>query len=280
MTWVYETLYEGWRQSFRVKKSLARERSLYQQIEIFESWSHGRVMMLDGAVQVTERDEFIYHEMIVHVPLMQHGRASRVLVIGAGDGGVLRHVLQHGTVAKVVMVEIDEAVVRLSQEHLPGIAASAWNDPRAEVIIGDGIAFVANAQASAFDVIIVDSTDPAGPGESLFTEDFYQQCARVLTPGGILVNQSGVPFLQSAELAWSSRHRTAAFSHVGLYVVAVPTYIGGLMALGLSSDTARFHLSDAELTTRATTAGIIGKTRYWTPGTHNASFAIPPYLAV
>ena len=170
--WLNETLYPEWGQRFRVVRELAREQSEFQDIVIFESASHGRVMALDGVIQITERDEFVYQEMIVHVPLLAHGAARDVLIIGAGDGGVLRRVLQHSTVRSAVMVEIDGAVIRLAREHLPLIAGDAWDDPRAEVIVGDGIAHVREAPAGSYDVIIVDSTDPIGVGEVLFTDEF------------------------------------------------------------------------------------------------------------
>ena len=169
-SWINETLYAAWGQRFRVKRELARVQSAFQDIVVFESETHGRVMLLDGVVQITEGDEFVYQEMITHVPILAHGAAKRVLIIGAGDGGVLKRVLQHRGVEKAVMVEIDGEVVRLSKEFLPTIGGNAWDDPRAEVIIGDGIDYVRVAPAESFDVIIVDSTDPIGVGEVLFTE--------------------------------------------------------------------------------------------------------------
>jgi spermidine synthase len=279
MIWIDETLYPGWGQRFRVLRELARERSPFQEIVIFESASHGRVMMLDGAVQITEADEFVYQEMIAHVPLLQHGAAERVLIIGAGDGGVLRRVLQHRTVRQVVMVEIDGAVIRLVREHLPGIAGDAWDDPRAQVIVGDGIAYVANAPDAAFDVIIVDSTDPAGPGEALFTDAFYRDCARVLSAGGMVVNQCGVPFMQAEELQATSRLRAASFPHVSAYVAAVPTYVGGFMTLGIATKQALVRLPVAEIAARAERAGVLGATSYWSPALHNAAFELPPYIS-
>lgn len=279
MTWKAETLYDGWAQSFDVVRMLASEKSAFQQIDIFESASHGRVMMLDGAVQITEADEFVYQEMIAHVPLIQHGSAKNVLIIGAGDGGVLRRVLQHAGVARAVMVEIDGAVLRLVREHMPGIAGDAWNDKRAELIIGDGIAYVANAPDASFDVIIVDSTDPVGVGESLFTDEFYRDCARVLAPGGMVVNQCGVPFMQSDELRLTSERRAKFFAHVSAYVAAVPTYVGGLMTLGIAGDQPLARLPEDEVAARAKCAGILDQTSYWSPAVHNASFALPPYIS-
>ena len=279
MSWIEESLYPGWGQRFRVLRELAREQSPFQEIIIFESESHGRVMLLDGAVQITEADEFVYQEMITHVPLLQHGAAERVLIIGAGDGGVLRRVLQHSTVKQAVMVEIDGDVVRLVRAYLPGIAGDAWDDPRANLIIGDGIAYVADAPDGAFDVIIVDSTDPAGPGEGLFTAAFYRDCARILSPRGLVVNQCGVPFMQADELRDTSRRRAAAFAHVSAYVAAVPTYVGGFMTLGIAAKLPLERVAVAEIEVRAARAGILGTTRYWSPPMHNAAFELPPYIS-
>ncbi len=236
------------------------------------------MLLLDGAVQITETDEFAYQEMIVHVPLIQHGAAARVLIIGAGDGGVLRRVLQHRGVGRADMVEIDGEVIRLVREHMPGIAGNAWDDPRANVMVGDGIAHVVKSPAASYDVVIVDSTDPSGPGEALFTEAFYRDCARVLTPGGLVVNQSGVPFMQPEELRNTSARRAAAFAHVSAYVAAVPTYVGGFMTLGIASDRPITPLTEAELTGRSEAAGLTGLTSYWSPAVHNAAFALPPYI--
>lgn len=245
---------------------------------IAETEQHGRVLVLDGAVQITEADEFAYQEMIAHVPLIQHGAASRVLIIGAGDGGVLRRVLQHRFVRQAVMVEIDGEVIRLVREHMPNIAGDAWDDPRTTLIVGDGITHVAQAVAGSYDVVIVDSTDPAGPGEALFTDAFYCDCARVLSPGGLVVNQSGVPFMQPEELRLTSARRAAAFAHVSAFVAAVPTYVGGFMTLGIASDCPIARLAEAELAARASAAGIEGATRYWSPRVHDACFALPPYI--
>src|ERR1700712_898978 len=271
-TWINETLYPDWGQRFLVKRELARVKSEFQDIVIFESASHGRVLVLDGAIQITEADEFVYQEMLAHVPLLAHGQATRVLIIGAGDGGVLRRVLQHRTVSQVVMVEIDGEVIRLSRKYLPEIAGAAWDDPRANVIVGDGIKYVAEAADASFDGIIVDSTDPVGVGEALFSNAFYADCARVLGPRGVIVNQCGVPFMQADELRETSLRRAAVFRHVTAYVAAVPTYVGGFMALGFASSAAGLDRVPVELLrARAETAGILGETRYWTPELHTAA---------
>ena len=278
--WLNEALYPDWGQRFRVVRTLAHVRSPYQDIQVIESASHGRVLVLDGAIQITEADEFVYQEMLAHVPLLAHGAARRVLIIGAGDGGVLRRVLQHRGVEHAVMVEIDGEVIRLSREHLPGIGGDAWTDPRAEIIVGDGIAYVAAAAPDSFDVIIVDSTDPVGVGEALFTDAFYAGCARVLSADGLVVNQCGVPFMQPGELRETSLRRARSFPHVSAYVVAVPTYVGGLMTLGLAAKTSGLdRVPSGTIRDRAAAAGILGTTGYWTPEIHAGAFNLPPYIA-
>lgn len=279
-TWIDENLYPDWGQRFRVERELAHVKSAFQDIVVFESPSHGRVMLLDGVVQITERDEFVYQEMIAHVPLIAHGAARRVLIIGAGDGGVLRRVLQHRNVERAVMVEIDGEVIRLAREFLPAIGGTAWNDPRAEVIVGDGIDYVRRGAAGSFDVIIVDSTDPIGVGEVLFSDEFYANAARLLDEGGLIVNQCGVPFMQGEELRATSARQARCFPHVGAYLAAVPTYVGGFMTLGLAARRAGIAETPvAEIRRRAEAAGILGQTRYWSPEVQHAAFQLPPYIA-
>ncbi|CAI3922159.1 Spermidine synthase (polyamine aminopropyltransferase) (SpeE) (PDB:6BQ2) [Commensalibacter communis] len=277
--WIDETLYDEWKQSFRVDKELAHKQSDYQDIRIIENEFYGRVLLLDGVTQITEKDEFVYQEMLTHVPLFTHGNAKRVLIIGAGDGGVLRRVLQHPEVEKATMVEIDGDVVSLSKEFLPKISDGCWDNPRAELIIGDGIRYVADAKDESFDVIIVDSTDPIGVGEVLFTDAFYRDCARILTSQGLIVNQCGVPFMQADELRETSLRRAKFFSYVSAYVAAVPTYVGGFMTLGIAGkgkDQTRQSVD--VITERAQKSGILGKTKYWSPEVHAASFCLPPYI--
>jgi spermidine synthase len=279
-TWLNETLYADWGQRFRFVRQLARVKSPFQDIAVFETDSHGRVLTLDGVIQITERDEFVYQEMLTHVPLLAHGDARNVLIIGAGDGGVLKHVLMHKGVERAVMAEIDGEVIRLSKEFLPGIGGDAWSDPRADVIVGDGIDYVKKAPDGAFDVIIVDSTDPIGVGEVLFTDEFYKHAARILTAQGLIVNQCGVPFMQADELYETSRRRAQFFPHVTAYVAAVPTYVGGYMTLGWAGkDPALTQHSPEVIAARAEAAGIAGKSEYWTPHVHVASFWLPPYIA-
>ncbi len=277
--WLSETLYPGWSQRFLVKRELARVTSPFQDIVVVETDTHGRVLMLDGITQITEADEFTYQEMIAHVPLLAHGDAKSVLIIGAGDGGVLRRVLEHKTVQRAVMVEIDGEVIRLAREFLPDIAGDAWNDPRARVIVGDGVDYVAKAEDASVDVIIVDSTDPVGVGEALFTDEFYRNCARILTPRGVVVNQCGVPFMQADELRVTSARRARFFPDVSAYVVAVPTYVGGFMTLGWAAKVPGLRdVPVDEIARRAAAAGLSGQ-KYWSPGVQMASFQLPPYIA-
>lgn len=279
--WVNETLYAEWGQRFLVKRELARVKSEFQDILVFESHTHGRVMTLDGVVQITEADEFVYQEMLAHVPLLAHGAAKRVLIIGAGDGGVLKRVLQHRTVEHATMVEIDGEVIRLAKEHLPAIGGDAWTDPRARVIVGDGIDHVRQAEAGSYDVVIVDSTDPIGVGEVLFTDEFYANCARVLTDRGLVVNQCGVPFMQADELRDTSLRRAKAFPDVYAYVAAVPTYVGGFMTLGWAAKDASLRkVPVEEIRRRADVAGVLETTRYWTPEMHVSAFHLPPYISM
>ena len=279
-SWVNETLYADWGQRFLVKRELARVQSDFQDIMIFESTSHGRVMLLDGVTQITEADEFVYQEMLTHVPLLAHGDAKNVLIIGAGDGGVLRRVLQHQGVERAVMVEIDGEVIRLCKEFLPTIAGDAWTNPRADVIVGDGIDYVRRAPDASFDVIIVDSTDPIGVGEVLFTDEFYANCARILTERGLVVNQCGVPFMQADELRETSVRRAKFIPHVGAYVAAVPTYVGGFMTLGFAAKQAGLGQVPVEtISARAAAAGMLDQTKYWTPEIHVGAFNLPPYIA-
>ncbi|MFL5282786.1 MAG: polyamine aminopropyltransferase [Rhodopila sp.] len=278
--WINETLYPEWGQRFQVMRELARVKSDFQDIVIFESATHGRVMVLDGVIQITEADEFVYQEMLTHVPLLAHGAAEKVLIIGAGDGGVLRRVLQHPNVKHAVMVEIDGEVIRLSKEFLPKIAGDTWTDRRAEVIVGDGIDYVKRAPDASFDIIIVDSTDPIGVGEVLFTDDFYRNCARILTSRGLIVNQCGVPFMQADELRETSARRRKFFPHVTAYVAAVPTYVGGFMTLGWAAKDASLAATPVDvIRDRAGQAGILGMTQYWTPEIHTGAFNLPPYIA-
>jgi spermidine synthase len=271
-----ETLYSAYGQSFRIDEVLFEDKSEHQHLLIFRNEQFGCVMALDGIVQTTERDEFIYHEMLTHVPLITHGDARRVLIIGGGDGGILREVCKHKTVTHITQVEIDQAVIDLAKEFLPEHSNGAYNDPRANIVIGDGFDYV-QTTTDRFDVIISDSTDPLGPGEVLFSKDFYAGCQRSLNPGGILVTQNGVPFMQTDELSNTAARLSRLFSDWSFYGAAVPTYIGGLMTFAWASDNPALRQTEpAVLRQRWLAQGI--RSRYYTPELHQASFALPQYL--
>ncbi len=280
MTWVDERLYVGARdlgytQRFRAERVVCERTSAYQDLMVFETRGFGRVLMLDGVVQVTERDEFIYHEMMSHVPIIAHGAAKRVLIIGGGDGGILREVLRH-PIEQATMIELDPGVVAVCRQHMPSLSAGAFDDPRACLRFADGVKFVAET-AERFEVVIVDSTDPIGPGEVLFSESFYADCRRCLTPGGVLVTQNGVPLLQPEEMANTARRLGRVFADWRFYVAAIPTYVGGFMAMGWASDNPALRRQDESLLARRfQSAGF--ETRYYSPAMHVASFTLPPYV--
>ena len=272
--WYEEDYHPHWRQRFEVERYIYRGRTRYQEAIIFQSPVLGRVLVLDGIVQTTERDEFIYHEMIAHVPLMAHGAAHDVLIIGGGDGGTLEEVLKHRSVARATMVELDPGVVEVARAHLPGISRGAFDDPRTELILGDGVQFVADTRRP-FDVIIVDSTDPFGPGEALFTESFYADCRARLRPGGIVVAQSGNPFLELARLHACMARLGKVFRDASFILTSVPAYLGGpfVFAWG-SDDPAKRSLSPTELAARPLPEGL----RCYTPALHVAAFVHPPWI--
>ena len=233
-------------------------------------------MVLDGAVQTTEGDEFIYHEMLAHVPLFAHGAARRVLIVGGGDGGMLREVLRHPAVERVVQVEVDAGVIDTCREHLPNHSAGAFDDPRVEIVIADGARFVAET-AERFEVVICDSTDPAGPGTALFSPEFYAGCRRCLAPDGVFVGQNGVAFFQPEVAANAARELGRHFDDWHFFSAAVPTYAGGVMLFGWATDDASLRQVPVEtLRERYAAAGI--RTRYYNPEVHVASFALPQYV--
>ncbi len=273
----FETLYDAYGQSFSVDELLFEAHTEHQDLKIFHNAKFGRVMTLDGVVQTTERDEFIYHEMLTHVPMLAHGAARDVLIIGGGDGGILREVCRHQSVQSVTMVEIDAAVVEMAKTYFPGHSDGAFEDPRFDLVIDDGANFVANTERR-FDVVIVDSTDPIGPGEVLFEHDFYANCKRCMQPGGVLVTQNGVAFFQLDETLNTARRFRNVFADRWFYCAAVPSYIGGHMMFGWGTDNAELRTLDpATLEARFAAAGL--DTRYYSPAIHAASFALPRYVA-
>ncbi len=277
MKWFKEDLYGATiTQWLAIDKLIYKGRSRYQKILLFENKSLGRVLALDGIVQTTEKDEFIYHEMIVHVPMMSHPNPRRVLIIGGGDGGAAEEVLKYKSVERVVMVDIDGEVVELAKKYLRKICKRAFEDKRLELIIDDGVKYVANTEEK-FDVVIVDSPDPIGPGKVLFTKRFYQSIYRVLDKVGVMSRQSGSTFFQGNELPQAVRLLRQVFPLNDVYLTAVPTYIGGLFSFVLSGKGLKAWPSLKVLEKRFAQAGI--KTDYYTPEVHKASFVLPVYVA-
>lgn len=273
--WFSETLYPDFQQSFKIEETLYEGRTGFQDIVIFRSDRFGKILALDGVIQTTEADEFCYHEMIAHVPIIAHGAARRVLIIGGGDGGVLREALKH-PIDQAVMIELDETVVNLCREHMPGLNDGAFDHPRADLRFMDGIKFVAETD-ERFDVIIVDSTDPIGPGEVLFTQEFYRDCARCLTEQGILITQSGVTWMQADEARDTWRRMNSLFADAAFYVTQVPTYGAGFMTLGWGCHNDMPRATPAETIAERVAARDL-KTRYYNADIHIGSFCLPGYI--
>ncbi|WP_340115832.1 polyamine aminopropyltransferase [Pelagibius sp. 7325] len=275
--WIEESLHADFRTALKADKILYDSETDKQRLVLFENATFGRVLTLDGVVQTTEGDEYIYHEMLAHLPVLAHGAAKKVLIVGGGDGGLLEEVLKHSGIEKVTQVEIDAGVVDFSRQYLSSICKAAYDDPRLDLVIADGLDFVAQC-AERYDVVLVDSTDPIGPGEVLFSETFYGKAKDCLTPGGILVTQNGVPFLQGDELKNTMRAFKALFADAACYLATVPSYTGGPMAFGWGSgDAAKRRVDLATLKRRYKASGIT--TRYYNPAVHQAAFALPNYIA-
>lgn len=273
--WFYETLFPSVKLGLSVRRVLYTGRSSFQKIQVLQTEQFGRMLVLDGVIQTTEKDEWIYHEMLTHVSLLSHPDPKRVLIIGAGDGGILREVLKH-PIQEAVLVEIDERIIELSKKYLSSICQRAFDDPRAKILIQDGAKFIQQENRS-FDVAIVDSPDPIGPGKVLFSAKFYQGLAQLLGQNGILVRQTGSTILQPHE--WETNHKTVLefFSNVSPFVAAIPTYIGGFFSLLFASNGVNpLSLDRTGVEERYHRLSL--KTRYYNPDIHFASFSLPEYI--
>ena len=218
---------EGSAISLELKDKVHDVQSQYQRVEVFETTRFGKLMTLDGLVMVTERDEFVYHEMLVHPALFTHQNPKRVLIIGGGDCGTLREVLKHDSVEQVDMVELDQAVTDAAAIHFPTLHAASF-DPRARLYFQDGIAWVADAEPGAYDVILIDSTDPVGPAQGLFSVDFYRNCQRALATGGVLAAQSESPLFHADLIRAMQRDlKAAGFNDVATVDFPQCTYPSG-----------------------------------------------------
>ncbi len=271
-----EALFDGYGQHFDVDQVLFESDTEHQHLIIFENRAFGRVMALDGIVQTTERDEFIYHEMMIHVPMMAHGAARRVLIIGGGDGGSLREALKHPGLESVTQVEIDASVIEMCKTYLPGHSRGAFDHPKAHIVIDDGFRYVKESKEN-FDIIVCDSTDPVGPGEVLYSESFYAACRRCLGEHGIMVGHSGVGWFQTAEAIQVNERLRRSFAAVDFYCAAVPTYVGGAMMFYFASDDASLAKQPTKVIAQRFYAGKI-PTRFYNPALHVGAFGVPQYF--
>ncbi|MEM6425917.1 MAG: polyamine aminopropyltransferase [Cyanobacteria bacterium P01_D01_bin.128] len=255
-----------------------REKSPYQTVEIFDTFEYGKMLAVDKMVMCTENDEKAYHEMIIHVPLLTHPAAKNILVIGGGDGGSVREILKHPQVEQITMVEIDEAVVRASRQFLPTLS-SGLNDPKLNLIIGDGIDYVANAPDAAFDFIVVDSSDPVGPSEGLFSQSFYQQVYRCLKPGGVMTAQSESPRFNQVAFIDLNRCLREIFGgeQVHCYLAFIPTYPTGMWSFSYCSKGGPHPLAsfDRNLADQFAQAHTLG---YYNAEIHGAAFCLPTFI--
>lgn len=264
------------RVQLRINKVLYERQTDQQHILLIENKTFGRVLFFDGVAQLSESDEFIYHEMLVHVPVLAHGAVRNVLIIGGGDGGAAEELFKHKGIERVDLVEIDAAVVELSKAHLRSICGDAFEDPRLYLTIGDGVEFVTQTD-TRYDLILIDSADPPGDVNVLYSEPFYRDCAKCLASGGVLVTQNALPFLDKDWLGKPMARLRKIFADTTCYQITVPSFYGGFMAFGWATDNAGLRGIDRdELVQRFRAAKF--PARYYTPEIHRAAFALPPYV--
>ncbi len=266
--WMEESHTDGYRVNWKISDILWREKTPFQELMIVDMFDFGKALILDGAVQTTEKDEFIYHEMISHVALNVHPNPTDVLIIGGGDGGTLREVLKHSDVGQVDMVEIDQRVVETCKQYLPSIA-SGFGDPRAQLSFEDRSQFVKKVQRK-YDVVIVDSSDPTGPAVELYGPEFYRDCFAVLKDDGIMVAHAESPtfFTDYFKAVWRNM---GVFPLRNIYLTTVPTYVSGYWAFAIGSkkyDPVRGRGD------KRTVDGL----KYYTEDVHGASFVLPPFI--
>lgn len=266
--WFTELQHPGLRLSCQITDILFSAKSKYQQVVVYDTLIYGRVLVLDGAIMTTDRDEFVYHEMLAHVPLMAHPSPKRVLVVGGGDGGIIREVIKHPSVELAHLVEIDELVIETSKKFFPQIACGL-SDPRVKISVRDGIEYIKSV-SDAYDVIIVDSTDPVGPAVGLFQEEFYRAAKNALRPDGIFVAQTESPIFHAPLLKEINEVFRRVFGGRRTYLATIPTYPGGFwcFSIGLPK-----YSGDVVDPSRYTF-----DTRYYTPAVHQASMVLPRFV--
>ena len=245
--------------------------SAYQHVEVLDTLEFGRMLLLDGCVMLTDRDEFIYHEMIAHVPLFSHGTARDILIVGGGDGGTLRECLRHKNLRSVTLVEIDGMVLDVSRRFFPAIAVGL-DDPRARVVVGDGFDHL-QKYAQAYDVVLVDSMDPVGAAAKLFGAEFHALVARALRPGGVTVFQTESPFYHAQVLRESCDSLRSHIAHVAPYLVSIPTYPAGVWSFTFASNDV-----DPRTASPSFEGEFLARLNYFNPEVYRAAFALPAYV--
>ena len=272
--WYTEEHTKNVRFSIKVDKQLVTKKSKFQRIDIFESKEFGRFLTLDGFMMLTEKDEFIYHEMIVHIPMAVKNDAKKILVIGAGDGGTVRELVKYDSIERIDMVEIDKEVVDICREYLPKTACKL-DDPRVNLYYEDGLKFV-RSKTNEYDIVIVDSTDPFGPGEDLFTREFYGNCYNALKDDGILVNQHESPYYEADAEATqrANKQLEAVFPIATVYQLHIPTYPSGHWLFGFASK--KYHPVNDLKADEWNKLGL--ETKYYNTELHKGAFALPNYV--
>ncbi|WP_108022376.1 polyamine aminopropyltransferase [Melghirimyces profundicolus] len=253
----------------RIGRTLHHEKTEYQRLDVIETRQFGRMLVLDGMVMTTDRDEFVYHEMLTHVGMNTHPDPRRVLVVGGGDGGAIREVLKHPSVEKAVLCEIDGRVIEVSKEYFPHIAG-ALEDPRVEIRVEDGIKHI-EAHPGQYDVILVDSTEPVGPAVGLFQKAFYRGIHEALRPGGVMVAQTESPWFNRDLIARVYKDISDIFPITRLYTASIPTYPSGLWSFTLGSK-GRDPMALEEEELKAP------DTRYYRPELHRSLFHLPRFV--
>lgn len=274
--WFAEPPYAGCEQRYRVLQRLHAQTTPWQTVEVLDLEGPGRALILAGTLQTSVNDEFTYHEPLVHVPLFAHPNPHRVLIVGGGDGGALRHVLLHPSVDRALEVEIDQAVVEVSLRFLPDISGGAYSDPRTELKIQDGAKFLADT-SERFDVILIDSTDPVGPAAALISDEFLRNARRALAPGGLLAMQSGSPISQPREWHATVRAIKKAFRIVKPYLGYVPIYPAMLWSWVIGSDEVDPTSFD-EISLRSRLDSLGTELRVYNPAMHRAAFVLPNFV--
>lgn len=261
--------------SLKVKEVLLHKKTDYQDLMVFQSTDCGKVLILDGVIQLTERDESSYQEMMAHLPMFAHPKPVNVLIIGGGDGGVLREVCKHDCVEKVTMCEIDKGVVEASKQFFPTVSCG-FSHPKANLIIGDGVAFAENAEANSFDVMIIDSSDPVGPAEKLFSKEFYANAERILKPGGVLCSQGECLWIHADLIGEMIKEHGAPFACAEYASIQVPTYPSGQIGAFLARKKGGSGEASCRKPQRPVSLDL--ELRYYSDEMHTAAFALPAFI--